>query len=150
MEEFFDNIFVQVGLVILGIFVLCYSLYKWILPFIIKKTKERNKIRKNKQDYEFEENYNQVEIVTKDVRVEEMAKEGVELSSKLKEIDYIPEQKEGQFELNLNSKDKQDDEFEAFLNQINNEKCSIKNEIKDASPKLKGVILSGVLQDKKF
>ena len=43
-----------------------------------------------------------------------------------------------------------DEEFESFLREINKDNVSVKKQIKNASPKLKGIILSGVLQDKKF
>lgn len=150
MEEIFDNIFVRVGLWTLVIFVVAYSLIKWIIPFIIKKVKEKKTIRNDKKEYDLKENYNEVEIVTKDTKIADVQKQEMELSENLKEVDYMPDDNQGETQVNKKVVVERDEEFESFLREINKDNVSVKKQIKNASPKLKGIILSGVLQDKKF
>ena len=150
-------IFLWVGLALVAIVGFIYALFKWIIPAIIKSA-SASKERKQKKQREIPDEViepvvtiNPVEKASKGSH-SYLNKEEVIHSDNYKEVAYlneepVAEQNNGE-EQEVNNEDA---EFEQFLQNLeNNNNKDIKTQIKSSSTKLKAVIMSGALQDKKY
>ena len=147
-------IFLYVGLALLGIVAFIYALIKWIIPnipFLIKKIKEK-RAKKKEQEKE-EQSVPSVELATKGAH-NLAGSEEVTHSQNYKEVAYLQEDETSQEKIENDKQEQEsdkDEEFQQFLKNFkkNNEE-NIKTQIKTSSPKLKAILMSGALQDKKY
>ncbi len=140
-------IFLWVGLAIVGVCAFVYACYKWIIPAIIKSIKSK----KEKKELENQEKFNEVQLASKDTVITGVKPEEVEYGSNREEYSYVKNIDDNAVQDKNALLDVEDEDFDKFLKSLENEKNdNIKNEIKHASPKLKAILMSGVLQDKKY
>lgn len=139
-------IFLYVGLAILSIIFFIYALIKWIIPWIIKLVKQAKEKNRKKAEKKHEEEP-QVSLAVKGEHAEE-----VSYGDTYKEVAYIPEeQKHEEESVENEAKHDENEEFQQFLKDFKeNKETDIKTQIKTSSPKLKAILMSGALQDKKY
>ena len=152
-------IFLYVGLALLVICGFIYALFKWIIPASIKRVKA-NKEKKEKALKEIPDeiiepitNINPVEKSTKGSH-EYLNKEEVIHSDNYHEVAYLKDEQKVQeqvMEDSQSEENSEDADFERFLKNLeNSNNKNIKTQIKSSSTKLKAIIMSGALQDKKY
>ncbi len=134
-------IFLWVGLALLGVAIFVYALIKWIIPSISKAIKNRKNSKEQANNEHNEEKVNEVQYV-QGSHDEEVAYGG-------SYSDVIDGQKiMYDAEVQQNNED-QEQSLEDLFNKVH-VPTSVKDEINQASPRLKAILLSGVLQDKKY
>ena len=134
-------IFLWVGLALLGVAIFVYALIKWIIPSISKAIKNRKNSKEQANNEHNEEKVNEVQYV-QGSHDEEVAYGG-------SYSDVIDGQKiMYDAEVKQNNED-QEQSLEDLFNKVH-VPTSVKDEINQASPRLKAILLSGVLQDKKY
>lgn len=136
-------IFVWVGLAILLISVCIYVIIK-LVPYLIVKIRKRKQFQKEKLEQEC---LSKVKIAKKGA-IDSIDNETVELSENYKEVAYVPAKEQADLVDDSNFDDKSLD-FEEFLKN-SNRRMTVGEQIRCANPKMKAIMLSGVLQDKKF
>lgn len=145
-------IFLYVGLVVFGAIALAYALYKWLIPMIIKAIKNK----KARKEEEVEDNYmevNEVELSSKGSHAD-IDKEQVTYSDNYREVTYFPDkEKTAKVESEVvEESNAENDEKLVWANDLETVKVDrgIRTQIKKSSPKLKAIIMSGALHDKKY
>ena len=150
-------IFLWVGLALLLVCGFIYALFKWIIPAIIKAAKD-NKEKKKKKENEIPDEIIEPVVTINPVEKASkgshgfLKKEEVTHSENYKEVAYVTEDAQAEQNAEPISDAKEEDaEFEQFLKHLeNNNNKDIKTQIKSSSTKLKAIIMSGALQDKKY
>lgn len=134
-------IFLWVGLALLGVAIFVYALIKWIIPSISKAIKNRKNSKEQANNEHNEEKVNEVQYV--------QGSHDEEVSYGGSYSDVIDGQKSMyDAEVQQNNED-QEQSLEDLFNKVH-VPTSVKDEINQASPRLKAILLSGVLQDKKY
>lgn len=157
MEELWGNIFFRLGIYLALIMIATYVTIKWLVPYIKKavaeRKEEKEKKRKEIPDEVIDPPVNTVELSTKGSH-KYLKKEEVTHNENYHEVSYLENDEQaseqGEQVASEQASD-QNEEFEQFLKNLENKNNkNIKTQIKSSSTKLKAIIMSGALQDKKY